>query len=122
MSPMDEETPNLPAVLTSTEVEEIARFYDVSRLESIKRSPRRTNNAVHDAFDLIGGVPRLAVWADKNPGEFFTKLLPKTMQTHQQQEHSGEIRIISAVPRTAIDGECVDVTPQPSPAQTNGSA
>lgn len=107
---MDEEASNLPARLTSDEVEEIARFYDVSRLETVKRSPRRTNNAVHDAFDLIGGVPRLAVWADKNPGEFFTKILPKTLQSHQQQEHSGVITIVSKVPRTAIDGEYVDVT------------
>ena len=31
------------------------------------------------AFQLIGGVPRLALWADKNPTQFFTlyaKLLP----------------------------------------------
>lgn len=114
MHPMDKDS-SLPAVLVSDETAEIARFYDVSRLESVKRSPRRTNNAVHDAFDLIGGVPRLAVWADKNPGEFFTKLLPKTLQSHQQQEHSGVITIVSKVPRTAIDGEFEDVTPEPTP-------
>jgi hypothetical protein len=110
----EDEPSSLPAVVRSEEVDEFARFYDVSRLDSVKRSPRRTNNAVHDAFDLIGGVPRLAVWADKNPGEFFTKLLPKTLQTHQQQEHSGVITIVSKVPRTAIDGEYTDVTPEAS--------
>ena len=78
----------LPALVAPQEL-----TYDHSRLERVTRSPKRMNNAVHDAFDLIGGVPRLAVWADQNPGEFFTKLLPRTMQSHQHQEHSGEIVI-----------------------------
>lgn len=109
---MDEEIPkSLVPAFINVEVDELARFYDVSRLDSVKHSPRRANNAVQDAFDLIGGVPRLAVWANSNPGEFFTKLFTKTLQSQQQQEHSGEIRIISAVPRTAIDGEAIDVTP-----------
>jgi len=108
----EDEDSTLPAVLHPSGVEEIARFYDVTRLDRVRRSPRRANNAVHDAFDLIGGVPRLAMWADANPGEFYCKLLTRTMQTHQQQEHSGEIRIISAVPRTAIDGDVIDVTPE----------
>lgn len=36
-------------------------------------------NAFTNAFQMIGGVDRLAVWADANPGEFFKifgKLLP----------------------------------------------
>jgi len=101
---------NLPQVLGPSDL----ALYDTSRLDRIRRSPQRSNNAVYDAFDLIGGVPRLAVWADENPGEFFTKLLPRTMQSHQQTEHSGEIRIISAIPRTVLDGEFHDVTPAPS--------
>lgn len=97
----------LPALIAPQDI-----IYDASRLERVVRNPKRINNAVHDAFDLIGGVPRLALWADANPGDFFTKLLPRTMQTHQQTEHSGEIRIISAVPRTTLDGEAIDVTPE----------
>lgn len=31
------------------------------------------------AFERMGGGDRLADWADKNPGEFFTKLLPKLL-------------------------------------------
>jgi len=31
------------------------------------------------AFDMVGGVDRLADWADKNPGEFFTKVFPKVI-------------------------------------------
>lgn len=31
------------------------------------------------AFEMIGGVDRFADWADKNPGDFYTKLLPKVI-------------------------------------------
>lgn len=87
--------------------------YDATRLTRLRRAPNRSLNAVHDAFDLIGGVPRLAVWADQNPGEFFTKIYARTIVSNQQVEHSGEIVIRSAVPRTALDGEYEDVTPSP---------
>ncbi len=40
---------------------------------------RYARNAVMTAFEMIGGVERLADWGDKNPGEFFTKLLPKVI-------------------------------------------
>lgn len=38
---------------------------------------RYAGRMVLTAFDMIGGVDRLADWADKNYGEFATKLLPK---------------------------------------------
>lgn len=31
------------------------------------------------AFDMAGGVDRLADWADKNYGEFITKVFPKVI-------------------------------------------
>jgi len=98
---------NLPSIFPPTDAVE----YDSGRLERITRNPRRMNNAVHDVFDLIGGVPRMAVWADQNPGEFYTKLLTRNMQAQNHQEHSGRIEIVSAVPRTVLDGEFEDVTP-----------
>lgn len=36
-----------------------------------------------ETFALIGGVPRLALWADQNPGQFFnlySKLLPASVK------------------------------------------
>jgi len=33
----------------------------------------------NSVFEMIGGIPRLALWADENPGQFFamySKLLP----------------------------------------------
>jgi len=38
--------------------------------------------AFNDAFELVGGIPRLALWADKNYGSFlslFSKTLPLTV-------------------------------------------
>jgi hypothetical protein len=31
------------------------------------------------AFEMIGGVERMADWADKNPTEFYTKIFTKTI-------------------------------------------
>lgn len=46
------------------------------------RRPENRNNIIkqfEDTFHLIGGVPRLALWADQNPTQFFllySKLIP----------------------------------------------
>jgi len=52
---------------------------------SVPRNDRFTRadvvNAFSTAFEMIGGVTRLALWANENPGEFFklySKLLPST--------------------------------------------
>lgn len=45
---------------------------------------KKAADAFQSAFDLIGGVPRLALWADKNPSAFFalySKLIPSTVQS-----------------------------------------
>ena len=71
-----------------------------------------------DAFELIGGVPRLALFAHEYPGAFY-KLHARLIPTEQKQEHSGEIRIVGFVQPTALDGSYEDVTPQPSPAESS---
>jgi len=63
-------------------------------------------NAFTDAFELIGGVPRLAHWADQHPSAFYklyARLLPTTAQ--QQLEHSGEIKVLHVLPRGPLDEE-----------------
>ncbi len=43
---------------------------------------KRAAEAFQQAFDLVGGIPRLALWADKNPSAFFalySKLIPATV-------------------------------------------
>lgn len=54
-----------------------------------KRMPKelkgqKAADAFQSAFDLIGGVPRLALWADKNPTAFYSlysKLIPSSVKT-----------------------------------------
>ena len=49
-------------------------------IPSIKGLNRqRVMQAFQDSFELIGGVPRLALWANDHPGEFYrlySKLMP----------------------------------------------
>ena len=43
---------------------------------------QKAADAFQSAFDLIGGIPRLALWADKNPTVFFSlysKLIPSSI-------------------------------------------
>lgn len=45
---------------------------------------KKAADAFQAAFDLIGGIPRLALWADKNPTAFFSlysKLIPSSVKT-----------------------------------------
>jgi hypothetical protein len=45
--------------------------------------------AFEQAFELIGGVPRLALWADRNPSKFyamFSKMIPSTVQGNIQKD------------------------------------
>ena len=77
----------------------------VSRISVPRELQRkRVVNAFQDAFELIGGVPRLAHWADQSPSAFYklyARLLPSTAQ--QQLEHSGEIIVKHVLPRGPLD-------------------
>jgi hypothetical protein len=48
--------------------------------------------AFNSAFEMIGGVPRLAVWADQNPTEFY-KLYAKLLPSSSQIDHTGEHKL-----------------------------
>ena len=77
----------------------------VSRISVPRELQRkRVVNAFQDAFELIGGVPRLAHWADQSPSAFYklyARLLPTTAQ--QQLEHSGEMIVKHVLPRGPLD-------------------
>ncbi len=50
-----------------------------TRIPSALRT-KRASSAFAQAFELIGGVPRLALWADRNPDKFyplFARLIPQ---------------------------------------------
>jgi hypothetical protein len=45
--------------------------------------------AFQQAFDMIGGVPRLALWADQNPTKFYalySKLVPATAEVDVKKD------------------------------------
>lgn len=83
----------------------------------IAHAGRYAREAVLVAFEMIGGTHRLADWADRNPGEFFTKLLPKVITREVELSTSSGIEELlhqldsrPAIPpgeaHTTIDAEC----------------
>lgn len=67
-------------------------------------------NAFNTAFHMIGGVSRLALWADKNPGEFF-KLYGKLLPSSSQVDLTGEqtITIQHVLPRPVEYAKTIDM-------------
>ena len=77
----------------------------VSRI-SVPRELKRQRvvNAFQDAFELIGGVPRLAHWADSHPTDFFklyARLLPA--EASKKVTHDGGVVIKHVLPRGPLD-------------------
>ena len=91
-------TENLPA--TRTDVQQPPR--DVSRLpmisaEQYQHVGRYAGALVLSTFEMIGGLPRMAQWADDNPTDFYTKLFPKMISRSQQVDVSGTLTIDDAI-------------------------
>lgn len=75
----------------------------VPRNKAVSR--KQVVSAFQSAFDLIGGVPRLAIWADENPSEFYKlygKLLPS--QNSDALGEKNEMIIKHVLPRSRLDG------------------
>lgn len=71
-------------------------------------------DATNEAFELIGGAPRLAAWADANYGQFVTKVMTRALPVQAANiniNSKGPVQIFSAIPPTALD-EPIDVTPE----------
>jgi hypothetical protein len=67
------------------------------RNSALRRSEVVT--AFNLAFQMIGGVPRMALWADQNPGEFYklySRLLPS--QASQELDSISALRVVHALP------------------------
>ena len=64
-----------------------------------------------ECFELVGGIPRLAIWANdpENYGEFL-KLLSKLFPKEMQREAGQVINFVSSVPDSPLN------TPQPDTA------
>jgi len=75
--------------------------------------------AFQQAFEMIGGVPRLALWADQNPTKFYTlfsKLVPATAETHHKTELTVNINWASPDRLSYAKGPIQDVTPKLPPS------
>lgn len=78
----------------------------VTRITKREFAKQKVMDAFHDAFDLIGGVPRLAYWAHQNPTEFFKlygKMLPAGASI--DLNHNGEIVFRHVLPPSKLDGD-----------------
>jgi hypothetical protein len=72
--------------------------------------------AFQQAFDMIGGVPRLALWADQNPTKFYTlysKLVPATAEVNTKTELKVTIAWASPDRLSYAHNDVQDVTPNP---------
>lgn len=68
----------------------------------------RFMSAMSEAFEIIGGVPRLALWADRNPTEFYkilSKQIPGLVQSSFSIKANGPVTIVSAIPESFLDAE-----------------
>lgn len=54
---------------------------------------------IMSVFHQIGGIDRMAAWADSNYTDFATKLFPKLIQRSTAVEHSGTLTIDDAINR-----------------------
>lgn len=80
--------------------------------KNINRVPRKGSQrerflmAMAEAFEIVGGVPRLALWADKNYGEFakiLGKQVPGLVQNAIAVKTNGPVTIVSAIPASFLD-------------------
>ena len=104
-------------VLGDTELElskELMSLLSKDMLGDALPAQLRTNKAAkafEQAFELIGGVPRLALWADRNPSKFyamFSKMIPSTVQGKVQQDIKVTIAWASAQ-RLSYQQQALDV-------------
>lgn len=102
-------------------------FLDFTEMHEVqtrrKRGPLKRDVIAHayqDAFELIGGVPRLALFAHSDP-EAFYKLHARLIPSEQKTQFDGHITLEAAVRPTLLDvnvipGEKGD--PNASPSET----
>lgn len=77
---------------------------DVNKLpmisaEAYQHVGRFAGALVLSCFEQIGGLDRMASWADSNPTDFYTKLFPKMISRSQQVDVSGTLTIDDAISR-----------------------
>ena len=108
--PNDENTPRTDLISVRRNVDGLPTISP----ETYQHVGRYAGAVVMSVFEQIGGVKRMAAWADANPTDYFTKILPKMIQRSQHVDHSGTITIDDAISRLerfvdAIDADSEEV-------------
>lgn len=83
-------------------------YLPTGRLRRSRLTRDQITQAFHDSFELIGGVPRLAIWADANPTEFYklyARLLPSG--SFEGLNSDNQVIVMHVLPRSALDREKV---------------
>lgn len=89
------------------------------KARAVMQAPRRKFDrqrfldAMSEAFEQIGGVARLTIWADKNPTEFY-RLMKATIPQAQLLDIQGRMsmQILPALGPSPLDEDVIDVTPE----------
>jgi hypothetical protein len=89
----------------------LERLAGEPNLKFLKIFPRRgplsraaVVQAFNDAFEQIGGISRLSLWADSHPDEFFklyARLLPPS--SHPELDDKKDVKVLHVLPPTALD-------------------
>jgi hypothetical protein len=76
--------------------------------ESLQHVGRYSGALVLACFEQMGGLQRMTQWADHNPTDFYTKLLPKIISRTTQVDISGSVTIDEAISRLEGSRDAVD--------------
>lgn len=67
-------------------------------------------------FEQMGGMTRFVAWAEGNPTDYYTKLLPKMISRSSQVEVSGSVTLDDAISRLeagdVVDAEFTEIEPE----------
>jgi hypothetical protein len=110
---MDEglEQASVPVVFDALWNEEATLGAKLARRPPSSFNREQQAKDIVEVFQIIGGVPRFAHWANEHPGYFYTKLFTKTLpQGASMQLNAGSINIVyqAAIPQSPLD-EATDV-------------
>ena len=71
-----------------------ATLHEIAHATVVPKELRSRNakDQIRHAFELIGGIPRLAQWAHQNPGDFY-RIWSKTIPSQITGENGGPLQV-----------------------------
>lgn len=97
MSEYDNPLPLLPRP-DMTPAKAVASLPQISG-EAFSHVGRYAGAVVLACFEQIGGLQRMAQWADQNPTDYYTKIFGKVVQRSVSADISGTVTIDDAISR-----------------------